>query len=75
VLFDSNVYQQVIGLILLEGNNLSKSVMQSEEKIKQRMIDCLRDIEWNIIQGKIGPLIAKLEEAQKLAQEWRDKKI
>jgi len=54
---------------------LSKSVIQSEEKIKQMIIDCLKDVEWDIMQGKIGPLIAKLEEAQKLAQEWRDKKI
>jgi hypothetical protein len=53
---------------------LSKSVMQSEEKIEQRIIDCLKDIEWDIIQGKIDDVMTKLEEARKLAQEWGEKK-
>jgi hypothetical protein len=53
---------------------LSKSVIQSEEKIKQRIIDCLKDIEWDIIQGKIDAVMTKLEEAQKLTREWRTKK-
>ncbi len=53
---------------------MSKSVTQSEEKIKQRIIDCLKDIEWDIIQGKIDAVMTKLEEAQKLAREWRTKK-
>jgi hypothetical protein len=54
---------------------LSKSVIQSEEKRKQMIIDCLKDIEWDIIQGKIDAVMTKLEEAQKLSQEWRRKKI
>ena len=53
---------------------MSKSVTQSEEEIKQRIIDCLRDIEWDIMQGKIDAVIKKLEEAQKLTQEWGVKK-
>jgi hypothetical protein len=53
----------------------SKSVIQSEEKIKQRLIYCLKDIEWDIIQGKIDAVMTKLDEAQKLAQEWGAKKI
>jgi len=54
---------------------LSKGVTQSEEEIKQRIIDCLKDIEWDIMQGKIDTVMTKLEEAQKLTQEWREKKI
>ncbi len=54
---------------------MSKSVTQSEEEIKQRIIDCLRDIEWDIMQGKIDAVMKKLEEAQKLAKEWGVKKI
>jgi hypothetical protein len=50
-------------------------VIQSEEKIKQRIIDCLRGIEWDIVQGKIDAVMTKLEEAQKLAREWGVKKI
>jgi hypothetical protein len=53
---------------------LSKSLIQSEEKIKQRITDCLKDIEWDIIQGKIDDVMMKLEEAHKLAQEWGEKK-
>jgi hypothetical protein len=53
---------------------LSKSVTQSEEKIKQMIIDTLRDIEWDIMQGKIDTVMTKLEEAQKLTREWRAKK-
>jgi hypothetical protein len=53
----------------------SKSLIQSEEKIKQRIIDCLKDIEWDIVQGKIDDVMTKLEEAHKLAQEWGEKKI
>jgi hypothetical protein len=49
-------------------------VIQSEEKIKQRMIDCLKNIEWDIIQGKTDAVMKKLEEARKLAQEWGRKK-
>jgi hypothetical protein len=49
-------------------------VIQPEEKIKQRIIDCLKDIEWDIIQGKIDAVKTKLEEAHKLAQEWGEKK-
>jgi hypothetical protein len=59
---------------LFGGNNLSKSVIQSEEEIKQRIVDCLKDVEWDIIQGKTDAVMTKLEEAQKLAQEWREKK-
>lgn len=54
---------------------MSKSVTQSEEEIKQRLIDCLKDIEWDIMQGKIDAVMTKLEEAQKLAKEWQVKKI
>jgi hypothetical protein len=54
---------------------LSKSVTQSEEKIKQMIIDSLRDIEWDIMQGKIDTVMTKLEEAQKLAREWRAKNL
>jgi uncharacterized protein YlzI (FlbEa/FlbD family) len=50
-------------------------VTQSEEEIKQRIIDCLKDIEWDIMQGKIDTVMTKLEEAQKLIQEWGEKKI
>jgi hypothetical protein len=49
-------------------------VTQSEEKIKQMIIDTLRDIEWDIMQGKIDTVMTKLEEAQKLTREWRAKK-
>jgi hypothetical protein len=54
---------------------LSKSVIRSEEKIRQRIIDCLKDIEWDIVQGRIDAVMTKLEEARKLAQEWGEKKI
>jgi len=54
---------------------LSKSVTQSEEEIKQRITDCLKDIEWDIMQGKIDTVMTKLEEAQKLTREWGAKKI
>jgi hypothetical protein len=53
---------------------LSKRLTQSEEEIKQRIIDCLRDIEWDIMQGKIDAVMKKLEEAQKLTKEWGVKK-
>ena len=49
---------------------MSKSVIQSEEKIKQMIIDCLKDIEWDVMQGKIDVVMTKLEEAQKLTREW-----
>ena len=52
---------------------MSKSVTQSEEKIKQRIIDCLKDIEWDIMQGRIDTVMTKLEEAQKLTREWSKK--
>jgi len=54
---------------------LSKSVTQSEEKIKQKIINCLKDIEWDIMQGKIDAVMTKLEEAQKLTREWEVQKI
>jgi len=54
---------------------LSKSKIQSQETSRQMIIDCLKDVEWDIIQEKIDAVITKLEEAQKLAQECRDKKI
>ena len=50
-------------------------MIQSEEKIKQMIIDCLKDIEWDIIQGKIDAVMTKLEEAHKLAQEWGEKRF
>jgi hypothetical protein len=50
-------------------------LIQSEEEIKQRIIDCLRDIEWDIIMGKKDTVMMKLEEAQKLTQEWGEKKL
>jgi hypothetical protein len=53
---------------------LSTGVTQSDEEIKQRIVDYLKDIEWDILQGKIDALIMKLEEAQKLAREWASKK-
>jgi hypothetical protein len=49
-------------------------VTQSEEEMKQRLINCLKDIEWDIMQGKIDTVMTKLERAQKLAQEWGAKK-
>jgi hypothetical protein len=49
-------------------------VTQSEEKIKQMIIDSLRDIEWDIMQGKTDAVMTKLEEAQKLTREWRVRK-
>ena len=54
---------------------MSKSVTQSEEETKQRIIDCLKGIEWDILQGKIDTVMMKLEEAQKLTREWGVKKI
>jgi hypothetical protein len=50
-------------------------VTQSEEKMKQMIIDSLRDIEWDIMQGKIDAVMTKLEEAQKLTREWEAQKI
>ena len=47
---------------------------QSEERIKQMIIDSLKDIEWDVMQGKTDAVMTKLEEAQKLAQEWRVRK-
>jgi hypothetical protein len=49
-------------------------VAQSEERTKQMIIDSLRDIEWDIMQGKTDIVMTKLEEAQKLAREWRVRK-
>ncbi len=49
---------------------MSKSVKQSEDEIRQRLINCLKDIEWDILQGKIDTVMTKLEEAQKLTREW-----
>jgi hypothetical protein len=45
-------------------------VTQSEEKLKQMIIDSLKDIEWDIMLGKTDDVITKLEEAQKLARVW-----
>jgi hypothetical protein len=53
---------------------LSKSVTQSEEAMKQMIIDSLKDIEWDVMQGKTDAVITKLEEALKLAREWRVRK-
>jgi hypothetical protein len=53
---------------------LSKGVAQSEERTKQMIIDSLRDIEWDIMQGKTDAVMTKLEEAQKLTREWRGRK-
>jgi hypothetical protein len=53
---------------------MSKSVIQSEEKTKQMIIDTLKDIEWDVMQGKTDALMTKLEEAQKLTREWRARK-
>ena len=54
---------------------MSKSVIQSEERTKQMIIDSLKDIEWDIMQGKTDVVMTKLEEAHRLAQEWGEKKI
>jgi hypothetical protein len=59
---------------LFWGNNLSKSVTQSEEEMKQMIIDSLKDIEWDIMQGKTDAVMTKLEEAQKLTREWKGRK-
>ena len=53
---------------------MSKSMMPSEEETKQMIIDSLRDIEWDIMQGKINDVITKLEDAQKLTRKWRGRK-
>ena len=53
---------------------MSKNVTQSEEEMKQRIINCLKDTEWDIIQGKIDTVMTKLEKAQKLAREMGAKK-
>jgi hypothetical protein len=49
-------------------------VTQSEEETKQKIIDCLKDIQWDIMQGKTDAAMTKLEEAQKLTQEWKRRK-
>jgi hypothetical protein len=49
---------------------LSKSAIQSEEKTKQMIIDSLRDIGWDIIQGKMDVVMTKLEKAHELTREW-----
>jgi hypothetical protein len=49
---------------------MSKSVTRSGENIKQMIIDSLKDIEWDVMQGKTDAVMAKLEEAQKLTREW-----
>ena len=53
---------------------MSKGVAQSEERTKQMIIDRLRDIEWDIMQGKTDVVMTKLEEAQKLTREWKGRK-
>jgi hypothetical protein len=53
---------------------LSKGITQSEEKIKQNIIDSLKDIDWDIMLGKTDAVVTKLEEAQRLTQEWRTRK-
>ena len=50
---------------------MSKSVTKSEEEMKQMIIDSLKDIEWDTMLGKTDLVMTKLEEAQKLAREWR----
>jgi metallophosphoesterase superfamily enzyme len=45
-------------------------VIQSEEKTKQMIIDSLKDIEWDVMQGNTDAVMTKLQEAQKLAREW-----
>jgi hypothetical protein len=54
---------------------LSKGVTQSEEEMKQGIINSLKDIEWDTMQGKIDTVMTKLEKALKLAREWGVKKI
>jgi hypothetical protein len=49
-------------------------VTQSEENVKQTIIDSLKDIEWDIMLGKTDAVMTKLEKAQKLTREWRAKK-
>jgi hypothetical protein len=49
---------------------MSKSAIRSEENIKQMIIDSLKDIEWDVMQGKTDAVMTKLEEAQKLTREW-----
>ena len=49
---------------------MSKSVTNPEERIKQRIIDSLKDVEWDIMQGKTDAVMTKLEEAQRLTREW-----
>jgi hypothetical protein len=48
-------------------------VTQSE-KIKQMIINSLKDIEWDIIQGQPDAAVTKLEEAERLAREWKIRK-
>jgi hypothetical protein len=42
--------------------------------MKQMIIDSLKDIEWDIMQGKTDAVMTKLEEALKLAREWKGRK-
>jgi hypothetical protein len=49
---------------------LSKSVTKSEEDIKQMIIDSLKDIEWDVMQGRTDAVMTKLKEAQKFTREW-----
>ncbi len=53
---------------------MSKDVTQSEEKIKQLLIDSLKDIDWDITLGKTDAVMTKLEEAQRLTREWKARK-
>jgi hypothetical protein len=53
---------------------MSKSVTRSGENIKQMIIDSLKDIEWDVMQGKTDAVMAKLEEAQKLTRGMDSKK-
>ncbi len=73
-LSNSNVYQHATEFVFVEEQKLSKDVTQSEEKIKQLLIDSLKDIDWDITLGKTDAVMTKLEEAQRLTREWKARK-
>jgi hypothetical protein len=54
----------------LEGSQRFFSGLINAENIKQIIIDSLKDIEWDVMQGKTDAVMTKLEEAQKLTREW-----
>jgi len=45
-------------------------VTKSEEDIEQMIIDSLKDIEWDVMQGRTDAVMTKLEKARKLTREW-----